>query len=244
MTWTETHPFSFRFGAGLFLTAVLVLTGCSEPGSGKGPSPRPTVPSASATEESTPESDSTATVDPSETKEPMPASENTATGGPVATKGPPPASTPVPPPTPGSINETVESRPMQTKAPGSLKETATFDREVSAQIVEIKKIEDPSAGMPDEMPGPALAITVKLTNGTSNAVPLDSVVVEVLDSAEAPGGRMTGDPYAPLSGSLAAGKSASGTYVYTVAKDRRDPISVVVTLNADDPMVLFRGPVR
>lgn len=243
-----THRYCARAGVGLLVAAALVLSGCSGPNAGQEP-PAPSTNSTSTTTVTTPGIEETATTDPSE-KVSLPGTdtssggENTAVPDPSTTEGPPPANTPVPPPTPGSIHETVESRPAETKPPVDIKTTTNFGQEVVVEITEIKKIEVPSAGMPNEVQGPALAVTVKLINGTSKAVSLDSVVVEVIDSAEAPGGRMTGDPYDPLSGSLAAGTSASGTYVYTVAKDKRDPISIAVTLAAAEPVVLFRGAVR
>ena len=237
----ETHSLPIRVGAALVLAVFLGATGCSGPGAGEELSPA--APSENAAMTPTLESDNN-TADPSVTNEPMAGNDNTASADPSTTKGPPPASTPVPPPTPGTIKETVELRAAETKEPVSIEETATFEQQVTAEIAEIKGIEEPLAGMPNEVPEPAVAITITLTNGTPTAVPLDSVVVEVLDSTEAPGGRMTGDPYDPLSGSLAAGGAASGTYVYTVPKDSRDPISVIVTLTAGEPMLLFRGPVQ
>ncbi len=253
---------SIRIRASLLLVALLALNGCSGPSAGEELSPVSTVGASSGTKTLTPKSDDTASDNPTPTEgapagsdnpasvtpsatEGAPAgSDNTATAAPSAVEEAPPASTPVPPPTPGSIHETVESRTSETKDPVGIEDKVTFDQQVTAEITELREIEKPLAGMPNEVPEPAVAITVKLTNVTADAVALDAVVVEVLDSAEAPGGRMTGDPYDPLSGTLAAGRTASGTYVYTMDKDRRDPISVVVTLNADEPVVLFQGPIR
>lgn len=211
---------------GLLAVGVLSLSGCGTPGVAEEPRPEPS---------------SSAFRDP--TAAPGPG-ENTATSDPSAPDQPKPATTPVPPPSPGTINETVESRPAKIQKPVGIDDKATFDNEVSVEVTDIEQIEDPRTGMPNEVPGPALAVTIELANQTSEAVPLDAVVVEVLDAENVPGNRMTGDPYEPLEGSLAAGASTSGTYVHTVAKDQRDPITIVVTLTAADPVVLFRGPVR
>ena len=249
-----------RCGAALVMTAALALCGCSGPSGGEELSPA--APAASVSMEPTVGTDNTASAypstteeprvgkehsasgDPSSTEEPTVRNENTASADPSSTKGSPPASTPVPPPTPGSINETVEARPVETKDPVGIEETAMFNQQVMAEITSVKEIDEPLAGMPNEVPEPAVVITVTLTNETSRTIPMDSVVVELLDSTEAPGGRMTGDPYDPLAGTLAAGESASGTYVYTVAKSNRHVISIIVTLTADQPIVLFRGPVE
>lgn len=210
----------------LLTVGVLALAGCGTPGVAEEPRQEPSSPSSSAP-----------------TVAPGPG-ENTATSDPSASEQPKPATTPVPPPSPGTINETVESRPAKTKKPVGVDDKATFDNEVSVEVTDVKEIEEPKTGMPNEVPGPALAVTIALTNHSSESVPLDAVVVEVLDAKDAPGDRMTGDPYDPLTGSLAAGDSTSGTYVHTVATDRRDPVTIVVTLTAADPVVLFRGPVR
>lgn len=212
--------------SGLLTIGVLGLAGCGTPGVAEEPRPEPSSSASSAP---------TAVPGPGE---------NTATSDPSASDQPKPATTPVPPPSPGTINETVESRPAKTKKPVGIEDKVTFDNEVSIEVTDIRQIEDPKTGMPNEVPGPALAVTIELTNHTSEPVPLDAVIVEVLDAENAPGNRMTGDPYEPLTGSLPAAASTSGTYVYTVAKDQRDPITIVVTLTAADPVVLFQGPVR
>lgn len=227
---TRTSSRRRRSLSGLFLVGVLTagaagLAGCGSPGAAEEPRPEPSA------------SSSTPTAAPGP-------GENTATSDPSASDQPTPASTPVPPPSPGTIDETVESRPTETKEPVSIDDEATFDNDVTVEVTGIDKIEDPEAGMPNEVAGPALAVTIALTNHTADSIPLDAVVVDVLDAANVPGNRMTGDPYAPLTGSLAADASASGTYVYTVAKDQRDPVTIMVTMSAAEPVVLFRGAVR
>jgi hypothetical protein len=75
-------------------------------------------------------------------------------------------------------------------------------------------------------------------------VDLSAVVVTLLDSEEAPGIEMSARPADPLSGALRPGKSTKGVYVFTVDKDRRNPITVNVTLAGAAPVLLFKGDAR
>jgi len=47
----------------------------------------------------------------------------------------------------------------------------------------------------------------------------------------------------PFAGKLAAGKTAEGTYVFTVPKNKRKPITLSVSVN-DDPVLVFTGNAR
>lgn len=209
----------------LVLVAVLVVSGCGAPGAAEEPRPE-TGPSAGT---------------PAATPGP---GENTASSDPSASAPPTPASTPVPPPSPGTVEETVPSRATKTQRPVDLDQRGRFSDEVTVEVTDLQQLDDPEAGMPNEVPGPALAVTITVTNHSAEPVPLDAVVVEVLDANRTPGNRMTGEPYEPLGGSLPVGESASGTYVHTVDLDLRDPVTILVTLTAADPVVAFQGPVR
>jgi hypothetical protein len=56
--------------------------------------------------------------------------------------------------------------------------------------------------------------------------------------------RATVDPdREPLAGALDAGRTRSGTYVFTLADDERADVSVLVRYSADTPTVVFAGNV-
>ena len=91
------------------------------------------------------------------------------------------------------------------------------------------------------MAGPALAITIDVSNTGDQAADLSTVVVTLLDSDEAPGNEMTAKPAKPLTRQgRAPARPVRGMYVFTVAKYKRNPITVNVSIS-DAPVLVFTG---
>lgn len=123
-----------------------------------------------------------------------------------------------------------------------LDEPAPFDSGVSAHLDELEAVQGEAEG-PGEVSGPSVRVTVVLTNGTGAAVSLDQTVVNVYGGAQrAPGSPLSGPGVDEFSGSLAAGESATGVYVFALPADQRDPLQVTVSYDPQDVTVLFEGP--
>jgi len=91
-----------------------------------------------------------------------------------------------------------------------------------------------------EVAGPALSVTVKLTNPGSSAISLDQVRVNgYYGKAATPAAPITTGT-AALSGALAAGASATGTYVFSVPENGQS--SAVFTLSdaAGTPVTVIK----
>jgi hypothetical protein len=153
---------------------------------------------------------------------------------------PPPAKTPVPPPTPGSTDQTVAPKKVVTKKPVKLNKPSNTGQGVTVRITAAKAI-TAKAQLPGEVAGPAVALTLVVHNGSPKPIDLGAVVVTLLDSDNAPGNEMSAKPAKPIKGILKSGKSATGVYVFTVGKKRRNPISVDVTLTGEAPVLVFKG---
>jgi hypothetical protein len=106
-------------------------------------------------------------------------------------------------------------------------------------LISVKAIEA-TARLPGEITGPALALTIEVSNTGIRPADLGAVVVNVLDSDEAPGAEMTAAPAQPLTGRLAPKKTARGVYVFRVPMDKRRPVTVTVSIG-DAPVLVFRG---
>jgi len=183
----------------------------------------------------------TATVTPAPTAAASPSSATPAPE-PTATTTktqPPPATTPVPPPTPGGVDSTVAPKPEVSKKPVKLDKPSKTGTGLTAKVVSIKAT-TAKAQLPGEVAGPALVVTVDLTNTGSKSADLSAVVVTLLDSDEAPGSEMTTKPADPLTGKVGAGKTARGVYVFTVPKNKRSPITLTVSIS-DAPVLVFTG---
>ena len=136
----------------------------------------------------------------------------------------------------------MEGKPEESKKPVKLDKPSATGNGLSAKVVSVKAIEA-KAKLPGEIKGPALAVTVELRNTRDKATDLSAVVVNLLDSDQAPGSEMSTEPAKPFAGKLAAGKTAEGTYVFTVPKNKRKPITLSVSVN-DDPVLVFTGNAR
>lgn len=194
---------------------------------------------ACSSDDTPPASSPVSTPGPTLTSNPGP---STAAPGPTATlksTPPPPATTPVPPPTPGDITSTVSAKPEASKKPVKLDKPSQTGTGLTAELSSIKAIKA-KAELPGEVAGPALAVTVQVTNTGAKAADLSTVVVNLAGSDQAPGNEMTAKPAKPFTGSLKAGGKATGVYVFTIAKDKRRPVTLTVSIS-DAPVLVFTG---
>ena len=152
---------------------------------------------------------------------------------------PPPATTPVPPPTPGNVNSTVPTKPEESKKPVKLDRPSTTGTGLTVNLTSIDPV-DAKAEQPGEVAGPGLAITITIRNTASKAADLSTLVVNLANSDDAPGTQMSAKPSNPLTGSVAAGKTRTGVYVFTVPKAKRKPVTVTVDI-AGAPVLVFTG---
>jgi len=141
------------------------------------------------------------------------------------------------------VHQTVPSAVVTTRPAVPLAGTAQFGGRVSAQILSARSMTAQARG-PGEVSGPAVALSIRLVNGSSKALGLTDVVVDVQDAAGTPGVPMSADPARPFSGSLAAGAQADAVYVFGLPADHRSPISVSVSYSTEAPIVLFVGVVK
>lgn len=231
--------------AGAALTALAALAGCS--------SDQPTSqPTGQATSQQTGQatSGSTTTATSGPTSQAGTAS-STPTGAGTATTGSASPSSPsrgtsssgtTGRPSAGSTASTVPSRTQQTNKPTKqlLDTTSTVAPKLTAELTSLRSARVNSTN-PGEVSGNAVIFGLRVVNGTSSSVDLGNVVVTLAGANGNPGTEITTSPAKPLSGTLAAGTSASGTYVFVVAKDQRDPVTVNVTLSAGTAVAVFHG---
>ena len=95
---------------------------------------------------------------------------------------------------------------------------------------------------PGEIAGPSVRFTITIKNSTGKKVDLSSTVVNAyagVDSAPAiplqgPGGK-------PFPSSVADGGSATGVFVFNIARADRDRVEVTVDTSVRNPVVAFKG---
>jgi hypothetical protein len=94
---------------------------------------------------------------------------------------------------------------------------------------------------PGELSGPAVALTLQVTNGSSRALDLSTATV----SANVRGEEASASdaaPSKPFPGTLAPGARAVGVYVFVLPSSGRRPVGVVVSLAPDLPVARFTLP--
>lgn len=146
-----------------------------------------------------------------------------------------------PPPSPSSM-VTVPVGTLATVPAVGIDETADFGTGLTLEIAGIEAITG-EAQLPGEISGPALRVQLRAINDSSSAVSLSHAQVDLrYGPDETPGLILSGSGSAPFEGDIAAGSSATGTYVFGVPADGRDVITILVTYDVTAPIVVFEGP--
>ena len=111
---------------------------------------------------------------------------------------------------------------------------------VSAQIASIEQVTAKGMG-PGELSGPALKVSLILTNSGATSLDLSTTVVTVDTLDGAPASAIESDvDAAPFHGVLAAGKTLTGSYLF-LAPAQGEPIRVSFSTSTEQPVVLFSG---
>lgn len=156
----------------------------------------------------------------------------------VSTAAPlPPTPSVWPTPAPGSTAVATPQPPVAA----DLQDDADLAEGVHARVKELESVEGAAQGS-GEISGPAIRVTIEVTNETSESVDLSAAVVNLaFGSAETPGAPVSGPGVVAFPASLAAADSASGTFVFTVPLVERDHIRITLDASATTPMIVFSG---
>lgn len=215
-------------------TALLVLGGCTSTGTEV---PRTTDGSAAdVTSASVPY----AGTDPSATAGPSDQLAGATQGASDQQPTQPAATTEVPAPGgPGNIQETVPTASATSNAPVALDSAGDFGNGVSVALTSIESV-TAQAQLPGEVAGPGVRLEVTITNGSNAPIDVADVIVDLQDANGTPALPTTSGA-TPFTGSVEAGASASGVYVFTVPATYTNPATISVSYSAAAPVVVFSG---
>jgi hypothetical protein len=161
---------------------------------------------------------------------------STAPATPTDTSVPP--SPPTPTPT-GPTENVDEPPPSLPEVP--LDAAAAVGNGIVATLPKIEAIQGTAVG-PGNIAGPALRVTVRIENGTAEAVSLDGVAVNMAYGPERTPASPLDDPSRrPFGGMVAAGESAEAIYVFSVPTSARASVTIEVGYQAGAPLLLFTG---
>jgi hypothetical protein len=136
---------------------------------------------------------------------------------------------------------TAADEPPASLSPVALDESAAVGDGMTAEVVSLEAIDATGVG-PGNISGPALRVTVALTNGTAAPVSLGGVDVELASGPDlAPAPSVNDASASPFTGSVAAGNTATGVYVFSIAVGDRSDVTVSVGYQAGAPILVFTG---
>lgn len=179
---------------------------------------------------------------PSSSTPPDPAT-TTSPGAPAATPAPPAAAA-----TPGPPAATAGPPATDAPIPPEAAPVAPTDRAVQSGVeVELARIErvEGIASAPGEISGPAVRITVRVTNGSATDVNAGLVAVNAYyGAARTPANSLMQPGGNPFGGTIAPGSSAEGVYLFEADDAELADVLIGVDAVPGQPTFTFRGDLR
>jgi hypothetical protein len=122
-----------------------------------------------------------------------------------------------------------------------LGKSADLDNGVTVTIIRVESVKGVGRGI-GEKSGPALRFTVSVSNDTAKTLSLDLGLLNVYFGAEAtPAAPLSGPGARSLPGSVKAGQTGTGKYVFGVPTSQRGKIRVDFTYTTAAPKAIFTG---
>lgn len=172
-----------------------------------------------------------------------PAATTTSVAAPATTPGattaPPPNGTTVPPAPTSMV--TVPVGTLEVLEPIPSNEVGEFGTGVTVELLSMRAVQA-EATVPGEISGPGIEVVLRITNESAQPLDLSTAQVEVTYGDDRSPGNAIRQGSEPFTGTLAAGSSVEGTYVYGVPADQRDVVQISVFYSVDAPVVVFEGP--
>lgn len=147
----------------------------------------------------------------------------------------------------GKPKRTVTPKPAITAATPQPTKTAALSspapivRSLTAAVTRMEAVQGKATG-PGEIAGPSVRFTITIRNTTGKRVDLSSTVVNAYAGADsAPAIPLQGPGGKAFPSSVADGASATGVFVFNIAKADRARVEVTVDTSVRNPVVAFKG---
>ncbi|MFD1720820.1 hypothetical protein [Amnibacterium endophyticum] len=139
-----------------------------------------------------------------------------------------PAATPSPVPTPGATVST----PITSDAP--------IRADLTAEVTSMKAVTVKTSS-PGEIGGPGVRFAITVTNTTDRTVSLVDTVVNAAAGRYGDPAYLIDSSSRPFPSSVAAGRSVTGVYVFTIPRSDRGKVVVSLDTSTSNPVVAFTG---
>jgi hypothetical protein len=158
-----------------------------------------------------------------------------ATPGPSVTSTASGSATPAP-------SASASANPSTPAPPVAIDKPATISPGLTAQITKLESVQG-EAKTPGEVAGPAVRMTVTISNTTSAAASLATTVVTAYYGADqTPALELSAPGGSPLPAEVAAGTTVTGVYIFTVPTDKRNDVRIEVDYSVTVQPLVFEGP--
>ena len=152
------------------------------------------------------------------------------------------ATKPVPAPSGGTIDQQIDSPAPVATVEATIGKTAKVDAGVTIQLASVTATKV-KAETPGETTGSAVVVTVVVTNKGTSTASVDSAYLQLVASDGSLGIGTTAGNGKPLTGTVAPGASAKGSYVFMLSTPRGRDVTITVSHAAGAPVAQFEGTI-
>jgi hypothetical protein len=128
---------------------------------------------------------------------------------------------------------------VSTRPPVPVSSAVALQPGITLSIPSVKDTRVGASG-PGEIAGPAVAVTVRVRNGTGRAFDLAAIAVNAAYGGNTPASPTSSGGAKPLLGSLAAGQTTDGLYVFLVPTAQASTLRVEVSSSTSPDIVVFQ----
>lgn len=140
----------------------------------------------------------------------------------------------------GGPTGTVAPVKVKTLPPVRRGQKAHFGGGVTVQVTAVKTFHS-KFRFPGDIAGPAVAVSLVLTNGGRTSFPASGINVVAEYGKAVPAGPITDNGYKGFSGTFMPGSSKSGTYAFSVPSADVSSVLVYVAFRAGKPVATLRA---
>lgn len=132
------------------------------------------------------------------------------------------------------------SGPQPTRT-AAISSAAPITRSLTAEVTKMEAVQGTAAG-PGEIAGPSVRFTVTIRNSTGKTFDLSNTVVNAYSGPDSsPAIQLQGPGGKSFPSSVAAGRSATGVFVFNIPTAQRDRVEITVDTSVLNPVVAFKG---
>lgn len=145
------------------------------------------------------------------------------------------ATTPLPSP---SVTVPATTRTTLPAAP--VDRPAEFGTGVTVDVAGTRAVTVTGRG-PGQLSGPAVAVSLKLTNGTDRSIDVTNSVIAAFYGDDVPANESTSSPAKPWRGMVKPESSITGTYVFLIPVKQRTKVHLAISYDPTKPVVTLVG---